>query len=135
MAHQLEEREAGNGQSEVTHQCLAKPRAQGDFDVRCYPALRVRHGKSRIGERRPETRTGCASAPNFQPAEMYTSLREVLTFMQADVKACWLDLCAEVAICDNPQRLEQLKVQIDAILLQEKQRLEVPRTLKSITAA
>ena len=43
--------------------------------------------------------------------------------MSGDVKNAWLELCAEAAICDDAKRLEELTLQINAILSAEQQRI------------
>ena len=57
----------------------------------------------------------------------------VLTFpVEAQTKARWLELCAEAAICDDPDRLAAITKQIVAILQFEKVRLRrtTPQILK-----
>jgi hypothetical protein len=49
------------------------------------------------------------------------------------VKRQWLEVCAEAAITDDPQRLAELTNEIIAILRAEQQRLE--KQQKSHTAA
>lgn len=53
--------------------------------------------------------------------------------MQGASRQRWLDLCSEAAICDDPERIEELIQAIIAILRAEKQRLDAqpPRTRTS----
>ena len=44
--------------------------------------------------------------------------------MEAGTKRRWLDLCSEAALCEDPERMEELLVEITALLNQEKQRLQ-----------
>jgi len=49
--------------------------------------------------------------------------------VQGETKQRWIELCSEAAICDDPQRMDELSQAITALLDQEKQRLHaVPRT-------
>jgi hypothetical protein len=48
--------------------------------------------------------------------------------VDAETKARWLDLCAEIAVCDDPDRLAHLTKDIIEILQREELRL---RTLTS----
>lgn len=50
--------------------------------------------------------------------------QEVLTLRDPETKSRWIDVCAEVAICDDPERLAKLATEIMAILRAEQQRLE-----------
>lgn len=50
--------------------------------------------------------------------------QEVLTLRDPETKSRWIDVCAEVAICDDPERLAKLATEIMAILRAEHQRLE-----------
>ena len=43
--------------------------------------------------------------------------------MEANTKKRWLDLCSEAAICEDPERIEQLLAEITALLKEESQRL------------
>jgi len=48
--------------------------------------------------------------------------------VQGDTKQRWIELCSEAAICDDPQRMDELVKAITALLDQEKRRLRaVPR--------
>ena len=54
--------------------------------------------------------------------------------VQGETKQCWIELCSEAAICDDPQRMDDLAEAITAPLdeekQEEKQRLHaVPRTV------
>lgn len=44
--------------------------------------------------------------------------------MDATTKRLWLDLCSEAAICEDPERMGELLVEITALLEQERQRLD-----------
>ena len=44
--------------------------------------------------------------------------------MQGEIKDRWLDVCAEAAICDDPNRLAELIREIAEILEQEASRLQ-----------
>jgi len=44
--------------------------------------------------------------------------------MEATTKRRWLDLCSEAAICEDPERMRELLVEITALLKQEEQRLD-----------
>lgn len=46
--------------------------------------------------------------------------------MEYRIREQWLDLCAQAAICDDPERLQELMERIAAILKEEKKRLETP---------
>jgi hypothetical protein len=46
--------------------------------------------------------------------------------MEHRIKEQWLDLCAQAAICDDPERLKDLREKILAILEKEEERLERP---------
>jgi hypothetical protein len=49
--------------------------------------------------------------------------------VQGETKQRWIELCSEAAICDDPQRMDDLAAAITALLDQEKERLHaVPRT-------
>ena len=51
--------------------------------------------------------------------------------MQGTIKQRWLDLCAEAAICDDPERLRELTRYLNEILKEETQRLEAePRYVR-----
>jgi hypothetical protein len=52
---------------------------------------------------------------------MSTTLGEAL--VQEETRKRWLDLCAEAAICEDPDRLQELADTINAAVKQEKQRL------------
>jgi hypothetical protein len=54
--------------------------------------------------------------------------------MQDDARKKWLEMCAEAAICEDRQRLEQLTEQIAALLRAEKQRLDLPQ-MKTVRTA
>jgi hypothetical protein len=43
--------------------------------------------------------------------------------MEAETKLVWLDICAEAGICEDPDRLAELKQEIDRLLLEEEFRL------------
>ena len=43
--------------------------------------------------------------------------------MQEETKQRWLDLCAEAAITEDPDRLEQLLQSLKAIVREEQERL------------
>ena len=43
--------------------------------------------------------------------------------MEAETKLVWLDICAEAGICEDPDRLAELKQEIDHLLLEEEFRL------------
>jgi hypothetical protein len=47
----------------------------------------------------------------------------------------WLDLCAEAAICEDPERLQQLIDAINVVLKEEKQRLETSQVQRFRTAS
>jgi hypothetical protein len=44
--------------------------------------------------------------------------------MNRTTKECWLELCAEAAICEDPCRLARLAAEITTILQEEQLRLE-----------
>ena len=48
--------------------------------------------------------------------------------MQDETRRRWLDLCAEAAICEDPEKLQQLTDTINAVLREEKQRLATSQT-------
>jgi hypothetical protein len=48
---------------------------------------------------------------------------EVITQVEAETKARWLDLCAEIAVCDDPDRFAHLTKDIIEILQREELRL------------
>jgi len=43
--------------------------------------------------------------------------------VQGEIKQRWIELCSEAAICDDPQRMDDLAQEITAMLEQEKKRL------------
>lgn len=51
---------------------------------------------------------------------------EVLT-LQDETRQRWLEICAAAAICEDPERLQELTDTINAILKEKKQRLELGR--------
>jgi hypothetical protein len=53
----------------------------------------------------------------------YASFNEVLCLPEI-MKARWLDVCAEAAICDRPERLRELTEAIVGILEEQQERLE-----------
>ena len=55
--------------------------------------------------------------------------------MQEETRKRWLDLCAEAAICEDPERLQQLADTINAVLKEEKQQLETPQVQRFRTAS
>ena len=48
--------------------------------------------------------------------------------MQPPNKTRWLELCAEAALCEDLQRLQELTEQITLILQEERRRLQSSRT-------
>ena len=52
---------------------------------------------------------------------------EVLTSMQGALKERWLDLCAQTAIEQDPERLVQLAHEINRLLEEKEQRLQTAR--------
>ena len=44
--------------------------------------------------------------------------------VQGETKQRWIELCSEAAICDDPQRMDELAKAITALLDQEKRRLQ-----------
>jgi hypothetical protein len=51
--------------------------------------------------------------------------------MQGTTKQRWLDLCAEAAICDDPERLQEIASYLNQILNEETERLEAgPRPIR-----
>ena len=70
---------------------------------------------------------------------MVDSVISRLTFLLAvgdypvdgDTKQCLIELCSEVAICEDPQRTSELAKAITALIEKEKQRIhELPRALQ-----
>jgi len=55
--------------------------------------------------------------------------------VQEETRKRWLDLCAEAAICEDPERLQQLADTINAVLKEEKQQLETPQVQRFRTAS
>jgi hypothetical protein len=75
----------------------------------------------------------------YFPLENYIGcgmlLKRGTYLLQGKPKERWLDVCSEAAICDDPERLKQLTTEIDAILREEKERLETTPPFKKHTAA
>jgi len=55
--------------------------------------------------------------------------------LQEETRKRWLDLCAEAAICEDPERLQQLAYTINAVLTEEKRRLETSQMQRFRTAS
>lgn len=54
--------------------------------------------------------------------------------MEGSTKQRWLDVCSEAAICEDPERLQELMDEINLILRAEKLRLQIPQIRKMRTA-
>jgi hypothetical protein len=51
--------------------------------------------------------------------------------MRDTIRKRWLDLCAEAAICEDPERLQELSQEIVRMLKEEERRIRaVPQTLR-----
>jgi hypothetical protein len=53
--------------------------------------------------------------------------------VQAETRKHWLDLCAEAAICEDPEKLQRLADTINAVLSEEKQRLATSQVFRVAT--
>lgn len=50
--------------------------------------------------------------------------------MESNFKWRWLELCAEAAICEDAERFQELIEAVTAMMLEEKQRLDMPALRK-----
>jgi hypothetical protein len=55
--------------------------------------------------------------------------------LQGSTKQRWLDICAQAAICEDPERLQELADAINAVLNEETQRLKATLKTKFRTAS
>ena len=51
-------------------------------------------------------------------------------FMDSHTKSRWLGICAEIAVCEDAQRLAELQIEIMTILHEQERRLEQPKLLQ-----
>jgi hypothetical protein len=55
--------------------------------------------------------------------------------MQSAIKARWVDLCCEAALCEDPKRLARIAAEIITVLQEEELRLEAQAAKRQHTAA